>query len=154
LTVINIILLVTNSNRYFLFSAYIPFFITDLGMVLCGMYPEEAYADMGTLDFLPKGVFVAMMCIAVIMVALYVLSWVFSKKKAGWLIFGMIFFVIDTLAMVALNGIVVESILDYVIHAWVVISLIGGVLANKKLKDLPEEPLPAFENAVTTETVE
>ena len=123
-------------------------------MYYCGMYPADYYLAYSAPDFLPIGVFVAMMCIAVIMVVLYVLSWVLSKKKAGWLIFGMIFFVIDTLAMVALNGIVVESILDYVIHAWVVVSLIGGVLANKKLKDLPEEPLPAFENAAPTETVE
>ena len=35
-TLINIVLLVTNSDRYFLFSAYIPYTVATLGMILCG----------------------------------------------------------------------------------------------------------------------
>lgn len=33
-TLINIVLLVTNSDRYFLFSAYIPYTVATLGMIL------------------------------------------------------------------------------------------------------------------------
>lgn len=32
-TLINIVLLVTNSDRYFLFSAYIPYTVATLGMI-------------------------------------------------------------------------------------------------------------------------
>ena len=34
-TLVNIILLVTNSDRYFLFSAYIPYTVANFGMVMC-----------------------------------------------------------------------------------------------------------------------
>ena len=39
-SVINIVLLVTNANTYFLFSAFIPYFVVDYGMYFCGLYPE------------------------------------------------------------------------------------------------------------------
>ena len=45
-TLINIVLLLVQSNTYFLFSATIPYFLADLGMVLCGKYPAEYYVDM------------------------------------------------------------------------------------------------------------
>jgi diguanylate cyclase (GGDEF)-like protein len=38
-TIINIILLVTNTNTYFLFSAYIPYLIADFAMYFGGKYP-------------------------------------------------------------------------------------------------------------------
>ena len=46
-TVINMILLVSGSNSYYLFSASIPYTITDLARYLCGLYPPEAYAEAG-----------------------------------------------------------------------------------------------------------
>ena len=41
-TAINIVLLVTNADTYFLFSAFIPYLCVDTGMYLCGMYPGYA----------------------------------------------------------------------------------------------------------------
>ena len=41
LTVINIVLLVTGSDSYFVFSAFIPYSIAFLGMTLCGKFPAE-----------------------------------------------------------------------------------------------------------------
>ena len=35
-TLVNIVLLVAQSNSYFLFSASIPYYLVDLGMFLCG----------------------------------------------------------------------------------------------------------------------
>ena len=150
LTVINIVLLVTNSNTYFLFSAYIPFALVDIGMYLCGMYPSEVYAEEFTgVEFLPQSFLTITLCIAAVILILYVISWVFSKKqKRGWMIFALVFFSIDTLAMVGLNGIVMEAIIDYVIHAWVIVSLVNGLVSCSKLKNLPEEP----EEDLTKET--
>ena len=156
LTVINIVLLVTNSNTYFLFSAYIPYLLVDLGMLLCGMYPTEMYIeDMAGMEFLSKSFLITTVGIAAVILILYILSWVFSKKpRVGWLIFALVFFGIDTLAMIFLNGVVLESVIDYVIHAWVIISLINGIIAYFKLKKLPEESdetdleeSPVLENA-------
>ena len=42
-SLINVILLVCGSYTYFLFSASLPYFLTDLGMFMCGRYPEEFY---------------------------------------------------------------------------------------------------------------
>ena len=80
LTVVNIILLVTNSNTYFLFSAYIPYLLADLGMLFCGLYPSEYYAD-ADMQFYSKGFFAAMLVIATVILVLYMLSWLFSKKQ-------------------------------------------------------------------------
>lgn len=158
-TAINIILLVTNSNTYFLFSAYIPYILVDLGMLLCGMYPSEFYTgEFGGMEFLDKSFFAVMLGIAAVILILYLLSWILSKKnRVGWMIFALVFFGIDTVLMLLLNGIAVESIIDIVFHGWVIFSLATGVHAHCKWKKLPEEEpddvvdnepvLPAAESA-------
>ena len=140
-TTINIILLVTNSNTYFLFSAYIPYLLADLGMLFCGKYPAEIYTEeLVDLPILSDSFLVVTLGIAAVILVLYFLSWVFSKKqKRGWLIFALAFFSIDTLALIFLNGFLVESIIDYVFHAWVIICLVSGLVSFSKLKKLPAE---------------
>lgn len=140
-TVVNIILLVAQSNTYFLFSAYLPYLIVDFGMVLCGMYPAEYYGeDLSGIEFLDKNFLTVMLVIAAVVLILYLLSWIFSKKsRVGWMILALVFFGIDTIAMLALNGIALDMIVDIVFHVWVVVSLIGGVSAHYKLKKLPIE---------------
>ncbi len=142
LTAINIILLATNSNTYFLFSAYIPFALVDVAMVLCGRYPAEFYTgDFAGMEFFPQSVFVIALCIAAVILLIYVLCWVFAKKqKCGWLIAALVLFLVDTVAMFALNGVILDSVFDYVIHVWVIISLVSGIAAFGKLKKLPAEP--------------
>ena len=44
-SLINIVLLATNSGYYFLFSAYVPYMLVDLGMYYCGLYPAEYYLE-------------------------------------------------------------------------------------------------------------
>jgi len=83
-TVINVVLLVTQSDTYFLFSAFIPYVLVSLGMILCGMYPQEYYGDdFAGMEFLDKSVFAVFLLIAVIAVVLYLISWIFSKKYRG-----------------------------------------------------------------------
>lgn len=153
-TLINIILLVTNSNSYFLFSASIPYFIVDLGMLLCGKYPQEYYvgelAGIGTLN---DTFFVVTLVVAAVILLLYLLSWIFCKKpRVGWMIFALVFFVIDTIGMLYLMGISTDAILDIVFHGWVIVSLISGVTAYFKLKKLPEEEeVPGLQQELTEE---
>lgn len=145
-TVINIFLLVTNSNSYFLFSASIPYYIVDLGMFLCGRYPAEYYTEIGGIDPLGNTFFAVTLIIAAVILALYLLSWIFSKKpRVGWMIFVLVFFVIDTLGMLWWAGISSDMIIDIVFHGWVIVSLSMGISAYFKLKDLPEEELPVEE---------
>ena len=141
-TAINIVLLVTDSGRYFLFSAYIPYLVVDLAMLLCGKYPAEFYAEYyPDMEFWGSTFFAVMMAIAAVLIVLYLVSWLCTKKpKMGWMIFALIFFAIDTAAMLYLTGITADMILDVVFHGWVIVSLIMGIIACAKLKKLPEEP--------------
>lgn len=140
-TLINIILLVTNSNSYFLFSAYIPYVAVDLGMALCGKYPEEYYGGaLDGIEFLNDNFFVITLVFAAVCLVLYILSWILCKKpRIGWMIFALVFFCIDTAGMLWIAGISVDMIVDIVFHSWVIISLGGAVSAYFKLKKLPAE---------------
>ncbi|MBR6742460.1 MAG: hypothetical protein IKM09_03340 [Clostridia bacterium] len=155
-TVINLILLVTNSNSYFLFSAFIPYFITDLGMLLCGRYPEEVYVDgLEELTFLDNSVFVVLLVISIVLTLMYFLAWLFSSKnRVGWLIFALVFFGIDTVGMIALTGLSFESAIDILFHAWVVYYLVVGIVAHSKLKNLPPEEKTVISDGYPSENTE
>lgn len=156
-TAINILLLVTNSNTYFLFSAYIPYIVVDFGMLLCGMYPSEFYTgEFGGMEFLDKSFFAVTVGIAAVILIVYLLSWILSKKnRVGWMIFVLVFFSLDTVLMLLLNGIAMESIVDIVFHGWVIFSLASGIHAYYKGKKLPlEEPAAVESNEPAAPAVE
>lgn len=143
-SVINIILLVTNSDSYFLFSAFIPYYIVTIGMLFCGKFPEEYYEmlSFSETDLVDSSFFVVCLVAAFVIVALYLVSWIFSRKnKGGWLIFALVLFVIDTLVMFAISGIALDSIIDIVFHIWVIISLAQGINSCSKLKKMPPEEI-------------
>ena len=152
-TAINIVLLVSNSYTYFLFSAFIPYAIVDYGMIVCGKYPADFYGDLSQYQFLDSTVLVVLIAVAAVICVLYLLCWIFSKKRrVAWLIVGLVFFALDTVFML-LGGISADRILDIVFHGWVIISLTGGIIAHSKLKKLPaEEPAPVAEPVQTEET--
>lgn len=147
-TVINIILLVTQSDTYFLFSAFTPYFVAGLGMILCGKYPSDFYVDdFAGMDIFGDSVFAGFLIVAGIITLMYLLCWIFSKKnRVGWLIFALVFFALDTLGMLLLGGLALESIVDIIFHGWVLFSLGNGIYVHSKLKKLPEEEIePAAE---------
>lgn len=145
-TLVNSVLLITGSESYFLFSAAVPYYLTLYGMIYTGRMPAEYYADVE--DFVPfdNSFFIITVAIAVIVIGLYALSWHLSKKRHGWLVFALVIFVIDTLAMFYFAGFSSDMIIDIVFHAWVIISLASGISAALKLKKLPEEVPPVNEN--------
>ena len=139
-TIVNLVLLVTNADTYFLFSAFIPYFITLTGMAVCGLFPKEYYEGLEEIVFLDKSVFVVLLVISVVLTLLYLLAWLMSnKKRVGWLIFALVFFGSDTLGMFFINGISIESAFDILFHAWVIYYLVVGISAHYKLKKLPAE---------------
>jgi hypothetical protein len=141
-TLINIVLLFVDASSYFLFSIYVPYFIASLGMIITGKMPQEFYQEgwEGT-EFLGDSALVVMLVISLVIVGLYFLSWILSKKnKIGWLVFGFVLFCVDTLAMLFLQGIG-ESIIDLVFHIWVIVYFVIGINSYKKLKQLPEEEI-------------
>lgn len=158
-TLINVVLLIAQSNTYFLFSASIPYALVDFAMFFCGRYPEEVYYGMADVVFLDNTFFVIAVVLAALIILLYFLSWLFAKKnKIGWMIFALVFFALDTVAMLAYYGINADMIVDIVFHAWVLISLATGISNYYKLKKLPvevvEEAVEEIEAPVVEETAE
>ena len=145
-TAINLILLVTNANTYFLFSASIPYYIVTMGMYMCGRFPADYYADeIEGFIFLDNSVFVVTLILAIIIILLYLLAWFMSSKnRVGWLKFAFVLFVLDTVGMLFIFGLSINSVLDILFHAWVIYYLVVGIRAHKKLMLLPpdEGPLP------------
>ena len=155
-TLVNVILALASSDKYFLFSAHIPYIIVSIAMLLCGRYEEEFYLEVlgGVPEyFLSDTVFYVMLAIAFVCIALYLLCFFFSAKgRWGWLIVSLVFIIADTLYLFYNWGISLDSVLDYLFHAWIIYYLIKGITAIRKLKALPEEEeVTAADDAATTE---
>ena len=146
MTLVNIIFVITGSDTYFLFSATVPYLLSFVSALYCGMLSPEVYEyleiDPATAEFLPAPVFYVALAIALIFTALYVLAFFLSNKgRYGWLIFALVFFIIDTLIMFGYYGISFDMIIDLLFHIWVLYYLIAGISAAKRFKELPpEEP--------------
>jgi len=91
---------------------------------------------------------VVFIVISIALTLFYLLAWYMSgKNRVGWLIFALVFFGLDTLAMLLINGIDITSIVDILFHIWVIYYLILGISAHYKLKELPpEEEVSPYEN--------
>ncbi len=149
-TAINVILGLTGSGTYFLFSAFIPYYLVIDGMFSCGKMPADWYeGDMSEWEFYDSSYLIIMVVIAVVILALYVVFWLLSKKQSGWLIAALVFFAIDSVLFLVMGGFSLDSVFDLLFHAWVLYYLISGIVAANKLKTMPlEEELyqPVEEN--------
>lgn len=143
-TLLNSIFLAAESGTFFLFSAYIPYLLVDMGMLFCGLYPAEYYGEYGFEVLFGASYFPIFAGAAAVLLILYIVSWIFSKNRGGWMIFALVFFSVDTVLMVVLLGFQLDNIVDMIFHIWVIVSLSLGVSAYSKLKKLPaEEAKPA-----------
>lgn len=149
-TVINMGLLITKKFTYFLFSAYVPYFLTDLGMMMSGQYPADFYTgEYADAAVFGKNFFYVMLAVSIVILMVYLICWLFSKDiKVGWLIVALVFFCIDTVLMLFIAGINMEMIVDILFHGWMIFDLVSAVIAVNKLKKLPAE------EEVTEEAVE
>ena len=143
-TVVNCVLAVVGADMYFLFSITFPYAMALDGAASCGLvYDLETYRKMmedPIAEFLPMPYLYIMLAVAVIPLIVYLLCWIFSKKRVGWLIAATALFVIDSLFLILYFGVDVSMLLDYIFHAWMLFILIRGILAHFKLKALPNDP--------------
>ncbi len=150
-TVINLVLLfAAGGNFYFLFSAFVPYYAGIIGMLYCGKFPAEFYEDYVGFEFLDNSFLFVMIILAVAFTLPYLIAWLCSKNhKVGWLIFALVWFGLDTVLMIFLNGIALDSLFDILFHAWVIYYLVMGIVSHNKLKKLPpDEPAPVDPMAV------
>ncbi len=115
---------------YFPFAATIPCYEMHLTFQ---EDPEVAFAGL----LIP-------IIIGIILTVPYLLCWIFSKKRVGWMVAALVFFSLDCLLLVTMYDLT-SVIIDILFHAWVMFYLITGVMNGFKLKKMPEdEPLPEF----------
>lgn len=121
LSVVNIFSLIL-SETYFLFSAYLPQIF--IGMAL--------YVDPTLL--------MPMIVVSIIYILPYLLCFFFAKKRKGWLVGALVlflidsaFFLLDFFSLIALGD--YSMIMDLVIRAYAIFSLVMGVISFKKIKE-------------------
>lgn len=134
-TVVNMVLCITGSGTYFLFSIALPYYLTDLGMALAGKYPPEYYEGSEDFEPLGNGVLIGCLVVALIILAFYLLAFLFSKKPSpAWMTVSLCLFSIDTVVMLLFN----LGIIDLIFHIWVIYYLVMGLKTAKQLKNAPE----------------
>ena len=135
LTVVNLIMTILDTNTYFLFSASVPYYLVFVGMGIENGFVDGAWNVKGTLTYT-----------GLVIVAVYLLCWLLSKKRAGWLTAALVLFIIDTVALVVIAFALYDSpegkLVDFLLHIWAIVELVQGVRGSKKLRALPptEEP--------------
>lgn len=131
-TVVNLAMLLLDSNTYFLFSASVPYYMTAFAM---GMDIGMGVEGIGTFTLVSLG-------ISVLILVWYLVCWLLSKKRPGWFVAALVAFILDTLALAGLSvalDMLTDNVMDFVFHGWVIVSLVQGIIAGKKLKNLPPE---------------
>ena len=131
LTLVNVVLLMVNSNTFFLFSVFVPYELIHFGRMM----------DAGLVG---SNTIVSLIVAAVILVV-FLLSWLLSKKKPGWLTVAVVLFALDTAALLyftfTMSADPGGNILDIGLHAYVLFQLIQGCVNAAKLKKEPEDSL-------------
>lgn len=121
MTLINVGMAAAQSGSYFVFSDYVSYF--------CAVYGSIFYSQSGEMVYLIVG------CVlAVLVLVPYLLCWIFSKKRRGWLIAALVMFVIDTLLVAgdAIAAMEVSYLLDLAFHIWLIVELFLAVRAGKE----------------------
>jgi len=129
-TCVNLVLALTNSDFFFLFSARIPLFL---------LYLDAYQWTPGSYDFSMFGIIAAFSS-----VSLYAIFWGVAKKHKGWIIAALVYFSIDILVMlfvVMFAGLDFElfSFIEIAFMAWIMFYLISGTRAWSKLRKMPQQ---------------
>lgn len=136
---VNIILLAVGANTYFLFSASIPYIIVKTGMFACGLLPPEYYGEsFAEMHFSDKSFFAVSIVIAFLVLGIYLLCWIFSRKNnVRCLSIGLVLVVFDTIMLILNSGL--GAIVDLLFHIWIIVIIAMGISAHNKLRRLPKE---------------
>ncbi len=129
LTAVNIIMLVTDSSYSFPFSATAPIISASVG------YTYALMTGLNTALYIG-------IAIAAVIVILYLLCFILSKKSRAWMLVALVFFSIDTAIVIlwAMLDFVSSDIIDIAFHAWVMYYLIIGVKYGKTAIAMKNDP--------------
>ena len=120
LTVVNTVQAALGSESYFVFSDYLAY--------LCAVFGRIFYEESGESLYL-----IVFCAVSALILLPYLLCWIFSKKRRGWLIAALVLFILDTLLVVsdAIAYMEVAYVLDIAFHIWLIVELILGIRAGK-----------------------
>ena len=146
LTVFNTVMAAIGEyETYFVFSDYLAYY--------CAVYGRVFYEQLGQMVYLVVG------CVAAALILVpYLLCWIFSKKRRGWLIAALVLFSIDTLLVIwdAIGYMDISYLLDIGFHIWLLVELVLGIRAGKaaiaEMNAPKMEPDAQFHDASTGET--
>ena len=140
-TAINLVFLMLDVDRYFLFSASVPYYLVMIGKGVENGFVDGAWSENGPLT-------ITGLVIALVILAVYLLCWLLSKKKGGWLTAAMVLFIVDSVILVVLTFALYDNpmvnAMDFLLHIWAIVELVQAVKANKKLKIMPAEGAPVY----------
>ena len=134
-TCVNLVLSLTNSDFFFLFSARIPLFL---------LYLDAYQWATDQYSFSMFGIIAAFSS-----VSLYAIFWGVTKKYKGWIIAALVYFSVDiliTVILVLATGMEFElfSIIEIAFMAWILFYLISGTRAWAKLRNMPQQNEPSI----------
>ena len=123
ITVINLALMMANSDIYIVYCAAVPYYLGWFGWLLDG-------ATVGHMTVIG-------LVLAGIVLAVYLLVWFLAEDRPLWLKIGLGLLIADTLAMLGLAFFLSDNIMDFfwelALHGAVLYEMILGVSAQKKL---------------------
>ena len=135
-TVVNLLMVVLDSSTYFLFSASVPYYLTLYSKGIDNGFVDGPWPENGPVT-------IAALIVSGVILLLFLLCWLLSKKRTGWLIPALVLFVLDTLALVWCTFNLVNdpagNIMDFVFHIWAIWELILAIRCGSKLKKLPRQ---------------
>lgn len=129
MTLVNLSLLLTSGDSYLLFSASVPYYMTWFGK----------FMDSGTNgSYTFTG-----LAIGALILAVYLLFWLLSRKNTVWLTWAAVLVGIDLAALIAVSFLLLDNpmhnLVDVLIHIVVIGQIIKGAKAGKELPTAPPE---------------
>ena len=128
LTAANLLLLISNTNCHLAFSASGPYYRT-------GLARGFDLAEVGGVDHAYSWMALG---VSALILGLYLVCWLLSRKTPQWLTVGLVLFVVDTVCLALLCRFIfggfTDSILDLLMHGWVIYELAVGIRAVRRLQ--------------------
>ena len=129
LTAANLLLLISNVNFYLLFSASVPYYLTSMAR---GFDLAEFGTVNNTYTWMALGV-------STLILGLFLACWLLSRKAPQWLTVGLVLFAVDTICLALLCRFIfggfTDSLLDLVMHGWVIYELSVAIRAARRLQN-------------------
>lgn len=129
-TVVNFILLLTDSDKYIPYSASVAYYLGYFGWLFDGARRFGVFTAVG-------------MTLAAFVLSVYVVSWVLAAKNLRWLQVGMWLVIADAAALVGLILLFRSNFMNFAwelaLHGAVIYEMATGISAWKKLTNESED---------------